>query len=203
MDKLLFVCLFLIILIGCRNIPDIKSTNDRTTVPIDSLCNYASDSGIIIAEIHSDTLEIISTSLTTYYPYGNFSNIKELHDRYPFLKIEMESQFPYKDSTMLPDTIYILSSNGNQLKLFLEPELKLLQIVSGKIINREIPQINEVSVGMRKVDFIHSYFSKLPEGYENINVVEMEAALTGIWHYYNFSPDKLSNIIYISDYQYN
>jgi len=188
---------------GCRNIPDIKSTYDRTTVPIDSLFNYASDSGIITAEIHSDTLEIVSTSPTTYYPYGNFSNIKELLDRYSFLKVETESQLPYKDSTMLPDTIYILSSNGNQLKLFREPELKLLQIVSGKIINREIPQLNEVSVGMSKVDFIHSYFSKLPEGYENINVVEMEAALTGIWHYYNFRQDKLINIIYISDYQYN
>jgi hypothetical protein len=203
MNKIMFVCLLLLFLMGCKNNLDIKSYNHIATIPIDSLFDNTSDSGLITVEFHLDTLKMVSTSPTTYYPFGKFSSIKELLDRYPFLKVETEGRFPYKDSTMLQDTLYILSSNGNQLKLLLEPELKIVQIVSGKIINREISQINDVSVGMSIIDFIHTYFSRLPEGYEKINVIEIESALSGIWHYYNFNQDTLSKIIYISDYQYN
>lgn len=176
MDKIIYV-ICLIIVISLFSCEKFKSQKNKNTYSLE----------IISSLLKEDTLSIVSTSDYLYYPFGKEKKPVDLEtgEKVIFSKIG--------------DDMYLYKNNCNILKLYLSEQTDLLEIVDGEINNADIYLDNYIHVNMSKAEF-YSYFQF--EYDKHPNIIEMESALEGIWHYYHFKNDTLRCIIIKSDYSF-
>jgi hypothetical protein len=146
--------------------------------------------------IKSDTLSIVSTHDLLYHPFGKFSNIDD------FCTTNIWSfKMVSKSETKTDYKLYNASNNESSVIFILDDEKGSMEIVGGSIMDTNITLINGTKINMAYLDFLKKLFSPVPELVKkNINVIELESGITGIWHYYTFAKSHLKSIVFKSDY---
>jgi hypothetical protein len=146
--------------------------------------------------IKSDTLSIVSTHDFLYHPFGQFSNIDDFCTKYNWsfkMVPKSEAKTDYK--------LYKASNNESSVIFILDDEKGSMEIVGGSIKDTNITLINGTKMNIAYLEYLNKLFSKVPEPVKkNLNVIELESGLTGIWHYYTFSKGRLKSIVFKSDY---
>ena len=157
------------------------------------------DFGIVKLKKKQDTIIIVCTGWFFYYPFGKNSNLKELTDQVNSSEMKMEYSKSYDNDFEL----FRFSQKNSYLKFTKEAETGKLEIVAGRIVDPGLRLVNGVRVGMKKEDFVHLYFNDSNNQFAYVHVIEFISALDGIWHYYTFKDDTLSEIRFDTDYQLN
>jgi hypothetical protein len=203
MNRISIIILLLSIVAIFNNCRDTKSPAESDNlVSIDSLQLYSQyDEMMTTTNLVNDTLKFLTTDSIAYFPLGVFENIEDLTKKYNFFKVEKELQYPYKDSTMQIITIYNLIFSNSKIKVFPSQVNIKVNIIYGEIVDSKIVLTNGIEVGQSKSTVLKKFYSKLPENYEKINVIELESGLEGIWHYYDFKNDQLTSIKFDTDYR--
>lgn len=205
MTKIYLLFIVTIFFSGCsRNLKKDNSINkdnpDSTQTKINS--SALESNGFIESRIKSDTLLIVSTNEFLYYPFGIYSNIEDIRNQYSFnVKISYNDEYPFKDTTTNKLRVYKINFKNSFVK-FTKGDNNNMEIVSARVLDKELHLSNGVKVGITKKDFINQLSLKEEQHQLNkINIVELESGLTGIWHYYFFKNDTLSYFIIDSDFQ--
>lgn len=173
---------------------------DTISYSSDSLQYLALDSfELVTYELATDTLKLVSTSNFLYYPFGSFSSVSAL--KKAGLKFAFQQESDASDTSV---QIYRATFANSFVKLFQDDEKKKLEIVSGRILNKEIKLINGIRIGTSKRSFFSSFFKK-PSTIEKTDhkVIELISGLDGIRHYYAFKNSVITSIKFDSDYQFN
>lgn len=170
---------------------DLKSSNNR-------------DTDLIESKIIGDTLCIVSTSPFLYYPLGVYNSIDNFSKNYGLTMDEKtEYDYSYNDSTTDKTVIYRLSFGNSFIKFLKDDEKNKLEIVSGKVKNKEIYLTNGITIRINiSNNFIKKFITDInSDQIKSINIVKMVSGLTGIWHYYFFKGDTLNYFYFDTDYQ--
>lgn len=196
----LIILFFLILFFSCnmkKNLDGDKK-NTSSIISMDSLLNLAQEKcEIIEVKLLKDTLLMVSTNDVLYYPFGEYRSLEDFLLTQPFLKDNIHDV----DSTEKDFKIITLESANNHFKFIESKESGNLEIIDAEIKDNCVNFSNGVKVGMSKKVFLSKFFYDIPNELKNVSVVEFESALTGIWHYYLFSENKLRRVSIISDYQ--
>jgi len=147
--------------------------------------------------IKNDTLWIASGDKFLYYPFGIYKNIDELAVVYSFM-----NRKSLLNNNRLLDNLYF---NRSSIVTMLDTDdSKKIEIVYAKILDSNIVLSNGIKVGLDKSGFLNYFSIPLQKSeWDKIHIVVLESALTGIWHYYYFSNDKLDSILFRTDYQFD
>ena len=194
-----YLMIFLNIFISC----DMKyNSNDdinaSSIISMDSLLNLSQEKREIIeVKLSNDTLLIISTEDALYYPFGKYHSLNDFQLSQPILQDNSYSI----DSTEKHFKVITLKSANNFLKLLASEESGNLEIIDAEIKDNDLRFSNDIKIGMSQKEFLSIFFHSVPNELEKVSVIELESGLTGIWHYYSFSKNKLKRISLISDYQ--
>jgi hypothetical protein len=152
-------------------------------------------------KVKKDTLVIVVKGWFFYYPFGKFYNKRELTSigSNVTLKEEMNNNGTESDTTRL----YTVRGQNSFVK-FVQGDSKKFDIVSGEIKDINIKLSNGVGVGMSLKSFLSIYFKhEVDNMLSNINVIEFDSALVGIWHFYDIKLFKINKIRFDSDYVVN
>lgn len=169
---------------------------------ISLLNEFKNHSDIKASEIRiiKDTLSILSTGWFFYYPFGKFHDMKSLLDVSKFLKFKREYARDKTDGDTI--MLYRLYNDKTFIKFIDQPETSRFEIVSGDIKDTSVVLLNGTKIGMDRLAFLNLYFSQKAENeLMRIRVVKIISGLDGIWHYYSFKDDKLSDIRFDTDYR--
>ena len=197
--NILIPTIFLGLLLSCnmaQNTNDIQIGN-RSFITEDSLMHLIrSNFEIVEIELKKDTLLLYSTKDFVYYPYGKYRKFKDFQLSHLTIK-----DSNYKIDTIGSNFIIINLENQNNIIQFTEySETDKLELVSAIINDNDLKFNNDIKVGMNKNEFLSLFFTQVPKELEKISVIELASGLLGIWHYYNFSENKLRNITMKTDY---
>lgn len=201
--RITFFLVFLIAVISCgqrKTDKSISTSSYKKVTEEPSLKEYAE---LIEYKKHGDTITIVSTDKFLYYPFGSFNSAVEFEDKYDLkMDKQVESSYPDGDTTQAKRDIYKYIINNSYIKFLLYEDQKKLEVLSGKIYDKNICLVNGVKLGIDKENLIHMFVRNInQEDIENVNVVELESGLTGIWHYYTFKDNILIFFCFDSDYQ--
>jgi len=151
------------------------------------------------------TLQILTDGNLTYYPFGVFKSIKDFQNKYShfkeekeFIKADTVYKFLYKESFIK------VHYNGNVEVITDRLYGDELNIVSGRIVNKEIQLIEEVRVGISKNNLLQKFFSnEIMSMYDfsNVDTLINSSSADGIEQHYIFINDILKEIIMKSDYE--
>jgi len=196
------ITFFLIVHTSCISTNN-NSGKSANLIPKDSLKFFSLYNDMVNSTVFNhDTLKFITTDLIAYFPLGKFENIEELANKFKIINIDEEFQYPNNDSTMQGFTLYNLIFKNSRIKVFVSTGKVQVNIVSGVIADNNITLTNSIEVGQSKSEVIRKFYSRLPDNYEEINVIELDSGLEGIWHYYNFNNNLLTSIKFDTDYQF-
>jgi len=200
MKQLSFFQLFVIILMclytGCTS----KSVNNEISLKDKWTLSELLDT----IKIKQDTLQIASCDPFLYYPFGQFRDIDSLNRRLSDLQPEIIS---YDDRTDLIYSQnenklyflkYVFDKNADEFNL----EHKFIQIYSVNIVDSSVILNHNIHVGMSKQILLQMLNVPYKYNSEDIKIIELVSGLTGIWHYYVFDEDILSEIIIKTDYYF-
>ncbi len=98
------------------------------------------------------------------------------------------------------DMPYVVNANS-YIKFFYDTDKDLFELVYGKISNPNFVMTNGIKIGMTKKQLFDTYFKESIDKIDSINVLTVESALLGIWHYYTFENNILVSICLDTDYQ--
>jgi hypothetical protein len=197
--------LFALFFIGCIN----KQAFSDKTSNINAShkeANIAINDSLKIKDIkiNRDTVELISTDEYLYYPFGKFKNLDQLTGYLKNLKHLNEYCYTYNDSTTKKIKLETFTLNNSYIKICLNEDEKVYQIVYAKIINKDILLRKNIHVGISKENFIKIFSRRMNyEQIKNIHVIKLVSGLLGVWQYYYFTNNTLTSIIIDSDYQLN
>lgn len=165
----------------------------ESTSKIDTLI-YASNPKFEVSEViaHNDTLAIVSGSELVSYPMGKFAAPQKFLERYKGFSLSYKDEDP--DSTGLV-RVYTLRRNNSLVRVFKAEEGVPLEIASGKIVDRNIPLVTGITVGINQLAFLNTFFTK-PLDLKNhqIKVVAIYYAVDSEIQYYKFVNDILTEI---------
>jgi hypothetical protein len=164
----------------------------------DSLQSFAKKK-LELNELHikKDTLEIVSTMAFLYYPFGKFKTFDSLRHSLIIFKDSLEV-----DS--LNNKLHRMTFKNSFLKFYFDDDKKAFEIVSGEIRDQNIILLNNIRVGITKIDFINIFFNGIAsKQVEGIKIIKIISGLEGIIHYYNFNNDILTSIKLDTDYLLN
>lgn len=177
----------LLILISCSPQKTAEQRQLPESIPTDSI---QKSENLIDLNLTNDTLKIVTTDIITYFPFGEFRNKERL--------IEKFKDFVY---TKITTDLFKLSLNQDSIEFLIDQEQNVIQIVNGKLNTDLITFTNVIKIG-QSIDYILKVFKvPNPERFNNVNVIVIEAGLTGMWHYYEFENKSLKRIIFKTDYQ--
>ena len=105
------------------------------------------------------------------------------------------------DTAEVDDPICIYKTNfkNSHLKFLINSDTKRLEIVYGKILDKDIVFTNGFRVGLGKDKFFNKIFSHAVH-LEKVNNVKSISTLEGISHTYHFERDTVSYIEMNTDY---
>jgi hypothetical protein len=201
MNRILFLAHFAFCLLGC-NSHDKKKLTLNEFVSFDSLKKYSLDSKLLSVQARNDTLIIVTTNPFAYFPFEKHSSVNEFVSKLEIFSSEMELQNHEDDSSEPADTLYNLAYHKSKIKILLDSDQRLVNIVSGEINDKGIILKNGMEIGQTKTFVISKFFKKLPANYKEIKVIEIVSGLIGIWHYYEFKEDQLIRIKFDTDYTF-
>ncbi len=197
--NILIPTIFLSLLLSCNMAQNTDNRIEATEsiITIDSLMDLTrKDCEIIEMKLTKDTLLIVSTNDILYYPYGKYSLFEDFQLSHSIIK-----ENNYKIDSIEKDFIIItLKSKNNLLKFIESKESSKLEIFNADINDNDLKFSNGIKIGMSQKEFLLIFFNKVPKELENLSIIELESGLTGIWHYYTFSENKLRNITMKTDY---
>lgn len=158
-----------------------------------------------IIEIREDTLVIVSTDDFLYYPFGKIQEIDLLNERLLNLHPKIISSENRKD--------LVYSYKGNELQFLkftdisddnieFDPENEFIQVFSVNIVNDGIALDHNIKAGMNRHKLLNIMNVSDSYNFNDIKIIELVSGLTGIWHYYVFDEDVLSEIIIKTDYYF-
>lgn len=191
---------FLNLLSSCNIAQNTDNRIESTTsiITMDSIVNLTwEDCEIIETKLTNDTLLIVSTNNFLYYPFGKYHLFAEFQTSH--FNINNDK---YKIDSVKKDFLIITVENKNNLLRFIESkDSDKLEIVYADIKDNSFAFSNGMKIGMNKEECLSIFFETIPKGLEHIHIIKLESGLTGIWHYYSFSKNKLENVTIKSDYQ--
>lgn len=178
----------LFILISCSPKRPTEQKQLPEGIPTDSL---QKSEDLIDLIFTTDTLKIVTTDIVTYFPFGEYSKKEKLTEKF--------KDFVF---TEISTDLFKLRHNEDYIEFFIDQEQNKIQIVDGELNTNLITYTNGIKVG-QSIDYILKAFKvPNPERFNNVNVIVIEAGLTGMWHYYEIKNMSLKRIIFKTDYQF-
>lgn len=146
-------------------------------------------------KINKDTLSFVSVGWFYYYPLGKFDKIEDVQKDYPIFSLKIEDIKEENETNRL----YRMIFKQSFIKLFYQPDTELMEIVSGKIQDKEIEFVDGIRVGVTKEKFLATLFNEKVD-LKEIQVFRIYSALDGINHTYSFDKNILKTIFLDTDY---
>jgi len=140
-------------------------------------------------KITGDTLTLIASTKFLYYPFGIFTNAKDLKKKFANIEYKEEGEISY--------LIYA----DNYVKFFYDVDKRKYEIVYARISSPNFALTNGTKTGMTKKELFGKYFFEPVDKMDKIKFLKLESMLTGIWHYYKFDKDILLSFYLDTDYQ--
>jgi hypothetical protein len=175
-------------IIGTIFILSVTNLFGQVSVPDDIRHKIRPTFNLTDYRISGDTLTLVSTDKLLYYPFGVFDNVKKLKGQYQTLYKEKGGQS------------YLVNADS-YVKFFYDDDKKAFEIVFARITNSNFKLTNGTKTGMTKKELFEKFFVTSPAILDKIKILELESALTGIWHYYQFDKDVLTSFRLDTDYQ--
>lgn len=165
----------------------------ESTSKIDTLI-YASNPKFEVSEVtvHNDTLVIVSGSELVSYPMGKFAAPQKFLERYRGFSLSYKDEDPDSTGSV---RVYTLRKNNNLIRVFKAEEGGPLEIASGKIVDRNVPLVTGITVGVTQLAFLNTFFTK-PLDLKNhqIKIVAIYYVVDGEMQYYKFINNILAEI---------
>lgn len=153
-----------------------------------------------IFKISYDTLKIFTLSDYINYPLGKYRKIKAVEKKFPFMKMRVEYDYSYGEQNKL----YRFYYNNSFFKLYYDDYANTLEIVSAKIVDKDIKLLDGISTGIPKRKFLSKISVKLSQNQiSNTRVIKLQSGLDNLCHYYTFENDTLKTIYIDNVYYFN
>lgn len=146
---------------------------------------------LITYKYSNDTLRIVSTDESIYFPFGCLKTKEELLQNFPeFVGVDMANET-------------VLLENGRDSVVFIfDDELLKYQIVKGRLVSDSLGFNNGIKVGQTLSSVIEKYGVSYLEEYKTTKLLIVESGLSGMWHYYSIKNQRVSKIEFKTDYQF-
>jgi len=147
--------------------------------------------------LKKDTLSLLVHNKSLFYPFGKQKKITAFN-------IANKEYTIKKETAQGKITLHRLIYKNSFVKFVQDEENHLYQIVSAKIIDKEIVLNSGIHTGMPMQQILSILFYKNTiQHFKQVKVIELISALDGIQHYYIFKNAYLNCIVLNTDYIYN
>jgi len=197
----IFICYsFIFSLIGCTQSTGTRlSSNQSEQLNTDSLKQLVrTEFKLVDIKLIKDTLFIVSTNKSLYYPFGAYSNFNEFYHKH-----SNESDICKTDSIHNVFKVISIQRGNSKIEFIENTETNRLELLSANINDSSFRFLDGIKVGIGKTDMLLKIFTHVPQELKEIRVIKMESGLEGIWYFYIFSQEVLKKIIIETDYDLN
>jgi len=151
---------------------------------------------ILEVVLSRDSLLVVSESKQVAYPLGTFDSPQKFRSLHPGFSLT-SSERPDNSGDI---RIYTMQRGNNSVRL-IKTEDKLLDIISGKIVDQDISLATRVRVGMSTSEFLNLFFAKLSVlNPESVKVISLIFGAEGQIQHCRFENGVLQEIALISNY---
>lgn len=199
--RIILVWYFMFLFVGCQNSTHQELSN---VVPDDTIRSFrigdlwltpkTSFDLNAVGRSDGDTLDLVTCSDYVYFPFGKISN-----------KIDLKNSLLKDFNTVeridsLDNGIFefqVLKFNSSRLILFFDadPEVISSYILKGEVNDKNVQFVNNITIGMRKEEFVKEFFESFPqELIHQYKVIILESCVSGLNHVYTFKDNKLYSI---------
>jgi hypothetical protein len=78
-----------------------------------------------------------------------------------------------------------------------------VEIISGWLGKKKSKLVNGIKIGDNREKVIETFLASSPnQQATQVNVLEVESGLTGMWQYYTFSSNRLSKVEFKTDFRF-
>lgn len=153
-------------------------------------------------KVYVDTMTVISRSEYVIYPIGKWDNIESYITATQLQWYRNIGYKKYFDSMEV--SVNTLSRlDDSYLDMYRSIWTGRVEMLQGKINDREIVLANGVHVGMTKEEVFGIIFKKFPRSYvADINVLKVMSGAGEVGEVYTFKGNKLRHIGIVSKYKY-
>jgi len=195
-NKVFILMFFAVLIFNCNCSGKKGNYFSITQTDLDDLKKSAKkELELVDMYVAHDTLLIASTNNYLYYPFGKFKKLNGFIDKY-FSSVEVSV-----DSIQGTFKQYIITKDNCKIDIIENDDTGYLEVVSAQLFGDCITFVNNIKVGMNKSKFFELFFNDYSNELNEISVVLIESGLEGIWHYYIFFNNVLTDIYIKSDYQ--
>jgi hypothetical protein len=173
------------------------------------IASFESDTtyGFEVVSPAPDTFKLVSHNWYFWYPFGKFSNPKELISHYSNWFTVKEEIYPSLVNSLEVDTLYRVQFSDGFIKFYHTTwdegsEKNDMAIVYASITQPVIQMTNGLRVGLTRDEANRILFDKKqPRNIRSYNNIMIRTVLDGIWVHLNFEEDRLNKIIIDTDYR--
>lgn len=162
--------------------------------------NAKSDYRIEEVVLKDDTLFMVPHARLFYYPFGETNDFHGIYQNiFEQAGYSLDSTF-FKGDTK----IYKVTKSDNKVYFIDDyPETGKEEILRADVSEPGAQLFDGVQIGMSKKKFFEFFFAQYDARYDQVSVVSMETAVTGVWYYFYFSGVKLASISIQTDFTIN
>lgn len=163
---------------------------------------HDSKTGRMIIYDNSNILKMLTDGGITYYPFGKANDVEFIKQLYKNI-FEIEEQKISHEFSKEVQVVNKLSFGNSFLKLYYNSTTKRTDIVSGRIVDKQIGLNSGIRIGQSKKEFFKKIFLKSDRyNFSLVDTVWNGNEPGDIQQVYIFKKGNLKEIIFKSDYDW-
>ena len=153
-------------------------------------------------KVYTDTMTVYSLSEYVIYPIGKWETVEEYITN---CQLQWYREIGYKKyfDSMEVSVNTLKRIDGTFIDLYRAIWTARVEVLDGKIFDKEVVLANGIHVGMTKEEVFNVLFRKFPRSYvADISVLKVVSGANEVGQIYTFKGDRLRHIGIISHYKY-
>ena len=153
-------------------------------------------------KVYTDTMTVYSLSEYVIYPIGKWETVEEYITS---CQLQWYREIGYKKyfDSMEVSVNTLKRIDGTFIDLYRAIWTARVEVLDGKIFDKEVVLANGIHVGMTKEEVFNVLFRKFPRSYvADISVLKVVSGANEVGQIYTFKGDRLRHIGIISHYKY-
>lgn len=153
-------------------------------------------------KVYTDTMTVYSLSEYVIYPIGKWETVEEYITN---CQLQWYREIGYKKyfDSMEVSVNTLKRIDGTFIDLYRAIWTARVEVLDGKIFDKEVVLSNGIHVGMTKEEVFNVLFRKFPRSYvADISVLKVVSGANEVGQIYTFKGDRLRHIGIISHYKY-
>ncbi len=198
MMKKLFIFLALVASLGLMQAQQVSSRARATLMMTHARPEFM----IKDVKIYTDTMTVYMLAENVIYPFGKWESIEKYITDCQLLWTRDIGYKKYFDS-MEVGVNTLSRLDGSFIDVYYSIHTSLVEVLAGKITDKEVVLANGLHPGMKKDEFFDIFFNKFPRSYvAEVNVLKVISGAGEVGQIYTFKGKKLRHIGIISRYKY-